>query len=363
MTTNIHFHPNGTYANKFITPLIEAENASGFKSLMVNSSNPASNSYSFIRYDLTAKNLILLPLSFYKILRLIFKAKPNSIISHNTRSSLLPLIAARVANINNIIYFNHGVPYLGHNGLTAKTLKIIESINCLLATEIITVSIDMAWELKKITSKNVRLIHNGSACGIDLHEYSKKNHSNNSFRKKLNIDSKDFVFLYIGRPMNRKGYNFLINLWANHFSNKMDWKLILCGSNYNDLKKNLNKVPSNIIPLGFVENIPEVLSNVNCLVLTSLHEGLSYAILEAMACECLIIANNIPGIRNLIKNKKNGHLLNTNDENEYVKTMEYIQRNDGNKELIKAALETVKKYDRKNHMKYYIDTMSNLGSK
>ena len=276
---------------------------------------------------------------------------------------MLPLIAARVANINNIIYFNHGVPYLGHNGLTAKTLKIIESINCLLATEIITVSIDMTLELKKITSKNVRLIHNGSACGIDLHEYSKKNHSNNSFRKKLNIDSKDFVFVYMGRPEKRKGYNFLINLWANNFFNRMDHKLLICGSDYNELKKNLDDVPSNIIPLGFVKNIPEVLSNSDCLILPSLHEGLSYAILEAMACECLIISNNIPGIGNLIKNQINGHLLNVNDENEYIKTMKSIQGNDGNKQLIKAGLKKVKAYDRKNYIKAYIDFINNLAAK
>lgn len=363
MTTNIHFHPNGTYATKFTIPLIEAESASGFKSLMVNSINPASNSYSLIRYDLTAKNLILLPLSFFKILRLILKAKPNSIISHNTRSSLLPLFAARVARTNNIIYFNHGVPHLGHKGLTAKALKIIESINCLLATEIITVSIDMAKELKNITSKNVTLINNGSACGIDLHQYSRKKHSNNSFRKKLNIDSKDIVFVYIGRPERRKGYNFLINLWANHFSNRMDYKLLICGSDYSELKKNLNEVPSNIIPLGFVKNIPEVLSNSDCLILPSLHEGLSYASLEAMACECLVISNNIPGIRNLIKNQINGHLLNTNDENEYVKIMKSIQGNGGNKQLIKAGLKTVKAYDRKKHIKAYIDFINNLAAK
>ncbi len=363
MTTNIHFHPNGIFATKFVSPLIEAENASGFKSLMVNSSKPANNTYSFIRYDLTAKNLILLPLSFYKILRLIFKAKPNSIISHNTRSSFLPLFAARVTNINNIIYFNHGIPHLCHKGLTAKALKIIESINCLLATEIITVSIDMAEELRKITSKNVTLINNGSACGIDLQEYSRKNHSNNSFRKNLNIDSKDIVFVYIGRPERRKGYNFLINLWANNFFNRMDHKLLICGSDYNKLKDNLNEIPSNIIPLGFVKNIPEVLSNSDCLILPSLHEGLPYALLEALACECLVISNDIPGIRNLIENQIYGHLLNMNDENEYVKTIKSIQSNGGNKQLIKAGLKTVKAYDRKKHIKAYIDFINNLAAK
>jgi glycosyltransferase involved in cell wall biosynthesis len=363
MTTNIHFHPNGNFATKFVSPLIEAEKSIDLKSLLVNSSDPANNTYSLIRYDLMAKNLILLPVSFFKILRLILKTKPNSIISHNTRSSFLPLLSARVAKVNNIIYFNHGVPHLGHSGLTAKALKIIESINCLLATEIISVSTDMAEELRKLTSKNITLINNGSASGIDLHDYSRKNHTNISFRKSLNINSKDTVFVYIGRPERRKGYNFLINLWANHFFNKMNYRLLLCGSNYNELKENLNEVPSNIIPLGFVQNVPEVLSNSDCLVLPSLHEGLSYAILEAMACECIVISNCIPSIRTLIKNQLSGYLLNTNDENEYVKKIKSIQRDGISKELTRAALKEVKKYDRKKHEKAYIDFINNLGSK
>lgn len=360
MTTNIHFHPNGSFATKFVTPLIEAENASGFKSLMVNSSNPASDSYSLIRYDLTVKNLILLPLSFFKILILILKAKPNSIISHNTRSSLLPLFAARLANINNIIYFNHGVPHLGHTGLTGKLLKLIEYLNCLLATKILTVSIDMVSELKKISNKEVTIINNGSACGIDLDTYSQKKYINKSFREELKIDSKDIVFVYIGRPEKRKGYNFLINLWAKNFACKVDYKLILCGSNLEDLGRNLNEIPRNIIPLGFVENIPEILSNSNCLILPSLHEGLSYAVLEAMACECIAISNDIPGIRCLIKNQFNGYLLNTNNETEYVNAIKKIESYEGEQSLIKAALETTKKYDRKKYLKSYIDFIKDL---
>ena len=45
--------------------------------------------------------------------------------------------------------------------------KYIETINLKISDEIITVSKDMRNELKKITS-NVSIIHNGSACGIDL---------------------------------------------------------------------------------------------------------------------------------------------------------------------------------------------------
>lgn len=360
MIKSIHFHPNGKYAAKFVEPLIEAEKSYGFKTLMVNSSSTTVKSNHCIPYDLNIKNFFRLPQSLFKITRLLWKEKPCYIISHNARSSLLPLLAARLAKISNIIYFNHGIPHLGHGGLTGKLLKLIEYLNCLLSTKIITVSIDMVNELKRITDKEVKLIGNGSACGIDLDTFSKKKYINKSFRDELKIDSKDIVFVYIGRPKKRKGYNFLINLWTKNFACKMDCKLILCGINLEDLGKNLNEIPKNIIPLGFVENIPEILSNSNYLLLPSLHEGLSYACLEAMACECVIIANDVPGIRSLIKNRFNGYLLNINNETEYVNTIKEIKSYKVKQSLIKAALETVKTYDRKKHLKSYMDLIQDL---
>ncbi len=363
MATNIHFHPNGNFAAKFVAPLVEAENAFGHSSSIVCSTNPFGESNNCIRYDLTINNLLLLPLSFLKIIILLKKIKPNCLVSHNTKASPLPLLAAKLLKIKNIVYFNHGVPYIGHSGLTRELLKLIEHLNCFLATEIITVSKDMAEELREICKKRIKLIGNGSACGIDLNIYSKKKYAGNFFKKNLGLNSKDIAFVFIGRPEKRKGYNFIIDIWVKHFANKTNYKLILCGSSVEDLKANLYSIPNNIIPLGFVDNIPEVLSNSDCLVLPSSHEGLPYALLEAMACECLVISNNIPGVRNLIENQLNGYLLNTNNENEYVKTMKSIQDNDYNKELIRAGLKTVKAYDRKNYIKAYIDFMSKLAAK
>jgi glycosyltransferase involved in cell wall biosynthesis len=363
MTTNIHFHPNGKYAHKFVYPLINAEKSFGIKSLLINSINPTKYSYLLIRYDLALKNLIVLPLSFFRILRLLFKTRPNSVISHNTRSSLLPLLSARLAKINNIIYFNHGISYLGYKGLTAKILRLLEFINCSLATEIISVSHDMATELKVITDKKITLINNGSACGLDLQNFCKKKKMSNSFLKRHNIDPKDTIFIFIGRPEKRKGYNFIINLWVNHFFNKMNYKLLLCGSDYSHLKYYLNEVPNNIIPLGFVDDIPDLLSFSDCLILPSLHEGLSYAVLEAMASRCIVVANQIPGIANLIENMKTGYLLETNDEKKYLKKIKSIQRNGVDKKIIDAALKAVKKFNRKEHNKAYIDFINSLSPK
>lgn len=363
MPSSIHFHPNSSFASIFVAPLIRAEKQIGYKTLLV--VDKARYEYTEqirISFNLTLNNLISLPFSFVKIFLLIFKTKPDLIISHNTRSSFLPLICAKLLGIKKVIYFNHGVPHLGYRGLMSWILKLIEITNCLLATEIITVSLDMKNELRKLTSKKVSLINNGSASGLNLNNYSRTHYKTPKFRELLNIKADDFVCIYIGRPEKRKGYGFLVQLWCERFSNNQNYKLILCGSDYKDLSKESKNLPDNIIALGFIHNIPEVLANSDCLLLPSLHEGLSYATLEALASECVVVANNIPGIRCLIKDGINGFLINGNQKDEYEAKIRQIKDLIGtkvHKTIVLQGLITASNYSQEKFIADYTKYLSN----
>ena len=69
------------------------------------------------------------------------------IFVHNSTSALLPIFVSRLLNVKKIIYFNHGLPYVGYDGALRFFLKILEKINCGLAHTIITVSDDMKKNL------------------------------------------------------------------------------------------------------------------------------------------------------------------------------------------------------------------------
>jgi glycosyltransferase involved in cell wall biosynthesis len=249
------------------------------------------------------------------------------------------------------IYFNHGVPCIGHKWLTRKILKIIEFLNCVLADQIITVSNDMLKELKSITNKKVDLIHNGSACGIDLNFIRKQ--SKSKFRHKFKFEKSDFLCVFIGRFEKRKGYNIVINVWKNHFKNNMKMKLLLYGGSPSKTKNNDNK--SNIIYMGYTNNISEVLCGADCLFLPSYHEGLSYVALEAAILCCPIIANDIPGIRSVVDDKINGYLIKNNNEFEYFKILSNLQKKQLNKkDLQKKSNQLSKQFDRNIFLSEYI---------
>lgn len=149
----IHCHPNGRMAAHFVEPLIQAELSRGYQSMMINSCYVAVGRGKLIRYDLALSNLFGLPWHFLKLLFFFRQEKPDLLVSHNAKSSLLPLIAARISCIPKRIYFNHGVPYVGYSGLLRGIFWLFEWLNCRLATEAVTVSPDMARILVRYASR------------------------------------------------------------------------------------------------------------------------------------------------------------------------------------------------------------------
>ena len=351
----IHLHPNGNFASKFVDPLILAERSRGHFSTIITSESASGTSGKIIPYDLSLRNMPGIFLAFAKLCVLFAVQKPDLVVSHNTKSSMLPLFAAWLMGVKSRLYYNHGVPFIGYSGFLRQLLRLIEIINCSLATDIVTVSPDMRdFMLNLKPSAHITIIANGSACGIDLEKYDASLYSDSSFREDYGILEEDTVVVFIGRPERRKGFELTLRLWRDHVKDP-SMKLILCGSEQSDALKVLKKLPPNIICMGFVKNIPEVLSKADCLIMPSLHEGLSYAVLEAMASNCLVIANDIDGIRNLVHNEHNGYLVKDNSVSDYVKLIFSLRTKTKEMLYMKSnALKTAKIFSRGPFLSAYL---------
>lgn len=357
----VHFHPNGNFASQFVSPLIFAERSKGYTSKIITSVNESGVGGQIIPYDLSLRNLPGLLFAFTKICVFFAVQKPDLVVSHNAKSSSLPLLAAWLMGVKSRVYYNHGVPFIGYTGFLRGLLRLLEIVNCSFATEIVTVSDDMRNLLLSVKPMaKVSLIAKGSACGIDLKTYNATRYVDSLFRADHGILIQDIAVVFIGRPERRKGFELILRLWRDHVK-VSSIKLILCGPDQKDVLKVLTQIPPNVICLGFVKNIPEVLSNADCLILPSLHEGLPYAVLEAMACGCLVIANNINGVRNLIFHDCNGYLVKDNSVADYVRLIFTLKLR--TKEMTKMqseALETVKPFSRERFLPAYLSFIERI---
>jgi len=338
----MHFHPSEKMSNLFVAPLLNMESKSNIRSKLIVSNSKRSG----INFSLSINNILTLPFAYFRLLQTINKSSPKVVIAHNTTSAFLPLLAARVCGVKHIIYFNHGVPYLGHSGLIKVALKIIEQINCKSSTEIITVSQDMLYTLKQLSEKPISLIHNGSACGIN---WNLNNNADDSLRKDLGFKDSDFLVAYIGRLEKRKGFEFSLDVWDKFFANKAGFKFLIYGNlnpNQSSKLKNFN----NIFYMGFSNDIPNILQSIDCIILPSKHEGLSYISLEASLSKCPVVCSRVPGLREIIKNNINGLVVKL-DYASYAKAIKRLQIN-------KLDTHAQEKYSKELYRKYNRDDFS-----
>jgi glycosyltransferase involved in cell wall biosynthesis len=98
----------------------------------------------------------------------------------------------------------------------------------------------------------------------------------------------------------------------------VDVRLVLVGggpldAELRDLCRTLG-VANRVIFLGLRDDVPKILQALDGFVLNSDTEGLSYAVLEAMACSLPIIATEVGANPELIENGVHGWLYAVGDE-------------------------------------------------
>jgi glycosyltransferase involved in cell wall biosynthesis len=95
-----------------------------------------------------------------------------------------------------------------------------------------------------------------------------------------------------------------------------------------DLIKSYN-LEDNVFLKGYAYNLKEVYSSFDLFVLTSRYEGIPYVILKAMSAKVPVVATEVGGINEVIKNNYNGLLVQFGDLDALVKSVKDIM-NDSN---------------------------------
>jgi len=126
--------------------------------------------------------------------------------------------------------------------------------------------------------------------------------------------------VFMGRLHPQKGIDTLLKALGRLAQERPDlpWQLLMAGTG--PLKDELQvmayrfEIDQRVVFLGHLDRVDALLDACDCFVLPSLSEGMSNALLEAMACGLPCIATDIPGNNSLIQHQRNGLLVPPNDE-------------------------------------------------
>lgn len=168
--------------------------------------------------------------------------------------------------------------------------------------------------------------------------------------KTLSINSDDFVIICVANLHLNKGHQYLLKAFEqlHHTNTKKPLKLLLVGdgTEKESLKKQIENYnsKSNILFLGRRTDVPKLLKISHLFILPTLFEGMSNAILEAMACSLPVITTNIPENCVLIEDKKTGFLILPKSSSEIARVIREILNNQNEtKKIGIAAMEFIHK--------------------
>ena len=187
--------------------------------------------------------------------------------------------------------------------------------------------------------------------GVDLNQINLTGDTE-KFKKSYRLNAKNLI-LFVGGLIPRKGINYLI---AAMKYVKSDSVLLIVGGElqaHSGVKEGLEQQVKklglkNVLFLGRVskEDLERAYVSADVFVLPSISEGLPLTLLEAMAYKKCVIATNIAGNSDVIKNGENGILVEPENAHELGEKIDYLLANEGLRKKLGATArkEIEKKY-------------------
>ncbi len=171
---------------------------------------------------------------------------------------------------------------------------------------------DIHHRLLKIPASKINIISNA----VDVNKFDLKINVPEK-KAKLNIPQNKTIIGCVARLRKQKGHKYLIQSFAQVLRAKPDTVLLLIGDG--EQKKEIVRQVNNlglkekIIFLGNRHDVPEILQIIDIFVLTTLFEGMSNSLMEAMSARRAIVTTSIPENKELISHNHTGLLVRPKD--------------------------------------------------
>ncbi len=252
--------------------------------------------------------------------------------AHQSKGAFIPLVAAAIARVEVIIYHNHGMPYLGYGGVVRAVLKALEMTNVAISSISLTVSPgnrEAATQDCLVGVEKIKVLGRGSICGCDPVVYAEDRVAGHrlSVRSRMGVSDQTVVFLYVGRPVRRKGFNDLLDAWRIYSASAQGGagrELWLAGVSAKDLVAAGGEGLPNVRVLGYVNEVHEMYAAADVVVLPSHHEGLPYALLEGAFSGKALISSSIPGVEGIVIDDVTGLLVPSSDSTFLANAMQRL---------------------------------------
>ncbi|MCM8763132.1 MAG: glycosyltransferase family 4 protein [Candidatus Omnitrophica bacterium] len=255
-------------------------------------------------------------IAFMQLYCFFKKEKFHIVHTHTAKAGALGRLAAYLAGVPVIIHTPHGHNFYGYfNWFFSRLIIIIEKFCSHFTDKIICLT-----ELEKrdfikfkvADEKKLEVIYQG----LDLDKYTDIGIDKDSIRRDFGIGVSEGVVGFIGRLEPIKGLEYLIEAAEEVLKNKRVKFLIVGeGSLRKRLEQRVKELgrEENFIFSGWRQDIPQLLSIMDLLVLPSLNEAVGMVLLEAQMMGIPIVATNVGGIPEVVRDGLTAVLVKPQD--------------------------------------------------
>jgi glycosyltransferase involved in cell wall biosynthesis len=271
----------------------------------------------FERSPIRKNNLLV-----YKDLKNIVDTEVYEIIHcHTPMGGALGRLAAHSARKKGtkVVYTSHGFHFFkGAPLINWFAYYPVERWLARYTDVLITINKEDYEFAKKFKANRIEYV---PGVGIDTDKFKTVVTDRELKRSELGLTKHAIVVLSVGELNKNKNHEIVIRAIGK--INNPDINYIICGQGklYGYLKS-LSKelgIENQVHLLGFRNDIPEICKMADLFVFPSHREGLSVALMEAMASGLPVVCSNIRGNSDLIEDGKGGYLVKPGDVEGFAK--------------------------------------------
>ena len=298
----------------------------------------------FDRSPLTASNFK----AYRQLKKLIDEGGFDLIHCHTPAAAMITRLAARRARRHGsvVMYTCHGFHF--HNASSKKNWIVyypVERIMSRFCDYIVTINHEDFERAKTFHAKNVRYI---PGVGVDTERIARAKVDKRGYKRSIGVPEDCVMLLSVGELIERKNHRVIIEALSK--LKRSDIYYVICGKG--PLKEELAAlaekygIAERVVFLGFRNDIPELNNTADISAFPSKIEGLGLAGIEAMAAGVPVVASNVHGILDYVRDGETGFAVPPDDAEGFARAIEKLADDPELREKMgKRCTEAVKPFE------------------
>lgn len=297
--------------------------------------------------------------SLREVRELLKKEKPDVLHLNSSKAGFVGALAGRLEKVPRIVFTAHGWSFNEKRPVYQQIVfRIIQGITLLLVDA--TIAVSKQVQKKAPLKKNIHLVYLGIS-NITFDDPVRAKEKIKNICPEFNVDT--FTIGTIGELHTNKGHDVLVNALTLLPKDKK-WQAVIVGEGEERTRLQAliakYSLDTHVFLAGTIQNGAQLMKAFDIFVLPSRTEALGYALLEAGQAGLPVVASNVGGIPEVIKDGITGVLVTKEDPQNLARALTALMNNSElshtygtkNKELVRNTFslarmvaETVAIYD------------------